>query len=69
MTQIKVRVKTGKSDSCIVSRCEVWEVCLKSRPVDGKANLELVKLISKDLKRKVKIVKGLKSRYKILEIY
>ena len=68
MNTIKVKVKVGKPNSCIVSKGDVWEVNLKSLAEKGKANLELIKLISKELNGRVEIVKGFKSKKKILKI-
>lgn len=69
MTQIKVKVKVGKPNSRIVSKDNIWIVELKSRAEDNKANNELVKLVSKELKQKAKIVHGFKSKEKIVEIF
>jgi len=46
-------------------------VGLTSRPIEGKANMELVKKLAKHFKvpsTRVRIITGLKSRYKIVEI-
>lgn len=48
-----------------------FEVCLKSRAQEGKANQELIFLIAKHFKvskSRVEIVSGLKSKNKILEV-
>ena len=62
-----ITVKTGCDSSEIVESDNIL-VKLKSRPVDGKANLELVKLLSKHFKKKVKIVSGFSSKKKVIEI-
>jgi uncharacterized protein (TIGR00251 family) len=41
---------------------------LKSKPTEGKANEELLKFIKKEFKITVKIVRGLKSRDKIISL-
>ncbi len=46
-------------------RFEIW---LKEKAVDGKANLELLKVLKKYFGKEVKIVKGFKSRRKVVEI-
>jgi len=70
MNVVKVKVSVGKTISEVISRGEVWHINLRARAQENKANLELIKLVSKEFKsKKVRIVKGLKSRYKILEIY
>ncbi|MEK6914656.1 MAG: DUF167 family protein [Nanoarchaeota archaeon] len=43
-------------------------IYLKKPAEDNKANLELLKLLKKNLKTEVKIIKGFKSRNKIIEI-
>ena len=47
------------------------KIYLTAVPVDGKANAELIKLLSKELgvsKNKINILKGEKSKEKIIEI-
>ncbi len=70
--RITVHVKPRAS----VNRVEGWEnnvlvVRLTSPPVNGAANKDLLKLLSKKLgiaRGKLKIVAGLRSRSKIVEI-
>jgi len=45
-----------------------YKAYLKKPAEDNKANIELVKLLSRYFKTQVKIVKGLKNRNKIVEI-
>ena len=66
--KIKVRVKPNSGKSEVVRGGEEYLVFLKSSPEENKANIELVKLLSKYLKKKVEIKSGLKSKIKILEI-
>ncbi len=44
-----------------------YRVNINAPPEKGKANIEVIKFFSKLLKKKVSIVKGLKSREKILK--
>lgn len=44
-------------------------VRISARPEDNKANAELVKFLSKEMKQKFRIVSGFKSREKLLEKY
>ncbi len=44
-----------------------YRVNIKERPEQNKANIEIIKFFSKLLKKKVKIIKGLKSREKVLK--
>ena len=43
-------------------------ICVKARPEDNKANVEVIKFLTRLLKKKVKISSGFKSREKIIEI-
>lgn len=64
MDQIRnVLVKCGKSKSEIVEG-DILIANLKSRPIDGKANEELIKLLSKKFKCSVEILSGFKSKKK-----
>ncbi|MBI1936277.1 DUF167 domain-containing protein [Candidatus Woesearchaeota archaeon] len=44
-----------------------YKISLKSKPKDNKANIELVNLLSRHLKKRIKISSGLRSREKIIE--
>lgn len=45
-----------------------YRVCIKAKPEGNRANIEVVRFLSKSLKKKVKISSGLKSKEKIIEI-
>jgi uncharacterized protein (TIGR00251 family) len=45
-----------------------YEVWIKEKPIDSKANVQLVKLMKKFLKKNVKIKSGFTSRNKVIEI-
>lgn len=67
----KVIVKTGCRESKILgfdSAKIAYKVELKARPVEGKANKELIKFLSKELGRAVRIKTGFASREKIVEV-
>jgi len=63
---IKARIRTGRPEFSIV-KGEVWTICLKSRPENGKANAELINELSR-LYKSVRIVSGKSSRNKLLQI-
>ena len=44
-----------------------YEIWLKEKAIDNKANTALIKLLKKHLKKDIKIIKGLKSKNKIIE--
>ena len=47
---------------------QAYRINIKAKPEDNKANIELIKFLSKSLKKKVRIVSGFKSREKVVEI-
>jgi uncharacterized protein YggU (UPF0235/DUF167 family) len=63
---IKVKVKTSQP-SFSVKKGDVWVIALTSKPEKNKANQELVRELSKTYAC-VKIVSGLKSKNKVLDI-
>jgi len=68
--KIKIRPNSGKQEIIRVSEDE-YAVSLKKPAEDNKANIELLKLLKKHFKitaGDIKIIKGLKSRNKIIEI-
>jgi uncharacterized protein (TIGR00251 family) len=67
--RIKVRLHPGSSQEKIVKVCDKeYEVWLMEKPIEGKANLGLEKFLKKYFGVRVKIIKGLKSRNKIVEV-
>ena len=46
---------------------KAYRVNIKEKAEDNKANLEIIKFFSKLLKKKIKIVKGLKSKEKVIK--
>ncbi len=46
-----------------------FEVWIKEKPIDDKANLYLEKILKKYFEKDVKIVSGLKFKKKIIEIF
>jgi len=66
---LKIKVKPNSSKSFFDSNLNL--AFLKSSPEKNKANLELIKLLAKHFKvssSQVKIIKGLTSREKVVEI-
>lgn len=66
---IKARVKTGRDKFSVVAKKEsdFWQINVKSRPENNKANMEIIKELSKEYSS-VKILKGLKSKEKVIEL-
>ncbi len=67
--KIKVKVKPNSSKEKIekISNGE-YEVWIKEKPVDGKANTKLVKILKKYFKQDIRIKSGFASRKKIINI-
>ncbi len=71
MGRIFVRVRPGSAKAGISRVGDEIRIKIHSRPEGGKANTELIEVISKKLripKSGIKIVKGFTSRNKIIEI-
>ena len=67
----KIIVKPNSSKNEIVSYDKdkkAYRVNIKAKPEDNKANVEVVKFFSKLFKKRARIVRGLKSKEKILKI-
>ena len=66
---LRVTVIPNASKNEIISnKNNILKVKLKAVPQKGKANEELLKFLKKELGIKARIVKGLTSREKLLEI-
>ncbi len=63
--QIKIK-RTGCKKTEIISEDEFINLNVKGKPENGEANLEIIKFFSKKYKCTAKIVRGLKSKIKIL---
>ncbi len=50
------------------SERNAYRIDIKSPAQDNKANLELIKFLSKSLNKKIKILRGLKSKEKLIKI-
>ena len=72
MTILKVKVKPNSKHQLIQAESDgSFTIHLKSPPVEGKANQELIKLLSKQFKvpkSQISIKSGLSSRHKLVEI-
>lgn len=68
---IKIIVKTNSNKTELIGfdkEKKAYILRIKSMPEKGKANEEIIRFFSKYLKKRVKIIKGLKSREKILKV-
>ena len=66
---IEVKVKPNSKEQEIIKTGEnEYKISLKEKAEDNKANIELLKLLKMHFGKEVRIVKGLKSRNKIVEV-
>lgn len=69
--KIDVKVIPAAKKDLIKQEGDVWKVYLNAPAVDGKANRALIALLAEHLKvrkSRIEITKGLKSRYKTINI-
>jgi uncharacterized protein (TIGR00251 family) len=68
--RIKIKLHPNSSQEKIeeILKDKEYEVWIREKPLDGKANEKLIKFLKKYFKKSIKIVSGLKSREKIIEI-
>lgn len=66
--KINICVKTNSIENKIISQDGGLKVFLKKLPIQNKANEELVKILKKHYKKDVKIIRGFKSKNKLVEI-
>ena len=70
--KLKVVLKPNSNEDEIIKYDGVKNaliISVKAPAVENRANLALIKLIKKKTKKRARIIKGLKSREKILEIF
>lgn len=69
--KLKIIVKPNSAKNEIIkydSDKQALRVNIKAHPESGKANLEVIKFFSRQLKKQIKIVSGLTSKKKVLKI-
>jgi uncharacterized protein (TIGR00251 family) len=67
--KIKIRVHPGSSKEEIKKIKDVYEVWVKEKPIQGRVNAKLLKILKKYFKKNIKIKSGFTSRNKIIELY
>ena len=70
--KISVKVITGAKESKVEVEPDLsLRVRLKAKPIEGRANQELIEVLAKHFscsKSKITLIKGFKSRDKVIEI-
>jgi len=66
--RIKVKLHPGsKNEKVLVFENGDLEVWIKEKPIEGKANSYLEKFLKREIGKSYKVVRGFRSRNKILE--
>ncbi|MBS3075122.1 YggU family protein [Candidatus Pacearchaeota archaeon] len=64
---IKIHPNSGREEIIKLSE-DSYKVYLKKQATGNKANIELLKFLKKYFSKDIKIIKGLKSRNKVIKI-
>jgi uncharacterized protein (TIGR00251 family) len=64
---LNIKVKPNSKKNEINLKDEVYEVRIKAPPEDNKANLELIKFLSKKFNTRIRIKSGLTSKNKVIQ--
>ncbi|MDD5178250.1 MAG: DUF167 domain-containing protein [Candidatus Nanoarchaeia archaeon] len=64
---LNIKVKPNSKKNEINLKDGIYEIKIKAPPEDNKANLELIKFLSKKFNTKVKIKSGLTSKNKVIQ--
>lgn len=65
---LKVLIKPNKREVSVSKKDDFYVVKLKSKPVKGKANQELLQVLKDYFGRRVKIISGFASRKKLVKL-
>ncbi len=70
-TRFKIVVKTNSFKNEVLGydkEKDAYKLSIKEQPENNKANIEIIKFLSKKLGKKVCIISGLKSKLKTIEV-
>jgi len=67
--KIKVKVHANSSKEEIKRVDNIYEIWVKEKPMQGKVNAKLIKILKKYFKKNIRIKSGFTSRNKIIELY
>lgn len=65
---IEVKVKTGCTTNKFIVKNDKYIVELNAKPKNNEANLELIKFLSRRFKKRLRIIRGFKSRVKLMGV-
>ena len=67
--KIKIKLHPSSSQEKIIKMSKnSYEVWIREKPIENKANKSLEKFLKKYLKKRVRIISGFKTRNKIIEV-
>lgn len=68
--RIKIKLHPNSSQEKVkeIEKDKSYEVWIKEKPIDGKANEKLIRVLKKHFKKDIEIVSGFSSRKKIIEL-
>ena len=66
--RINIKVHSNSSQEKIQKTDKGYEIWIKEKPIEGKANTTIIKKFRRYLKKDIKIITGLRSRNKIIEV-
>lgn len=64
----RIKVHPNSSQEKIEETQDMIEIWIKEKPIEGKANDKINKVLTKHFKKKVKICSGFNSKYKFVII-
>jgi len=65
---MEIKVKVNYPKNKIIVKNDKYIVELNAKPKNNEANIELVKFLSKKLGKKLRIIRGFKSRNKLVDV-
>ena len=65
---IKLHPNSSQEKIEEIEKDKSYEVWIKEKPIDGKANIQLIKILKKYFHKEVEIISGLSSRNKVIEL-
>ena len=69
--KVRVKIKPGSEENKIINydkKLGKYIISIKQPALKNKANKELIKFLKKKLKKQIKIISGLKSKEKLIEV-
>jgi hypothetical protein len=69
MKMLSVKVRPNAPETKIISQNEKeFTIAIAAPPEQNKANIELIKFLSKHFRAEIKILRGLKSKIKLIRV-